>query len=150
MEITCSRDSRTIDERAHRAVLWMSWFVAVLSFVGCSLAPPRGPPHHFANSNDAAEQFSLKHYCPLYRVRAEPIERIPLAPASIAADGERYAMWREAALSRAGTQHFTLLDGCGERAVYKCWSGFSGEACMEEASGALVVQDESPPALGDP
>lgn len=102
---------------------------------GC-LSASRGVP-----PDDVRATFANEHDCPLYRVGAQLVDTTPPAPSVIAADRERYAMWRDAAFLRARNQHYVLVRGCEERALYKCWYDFGGEICVEHPPAAELAND---------
>jgi hypothetical protein len=92
--------------------------LALLLLAGC--AGRRSPPP----VDQARLQFSREAYCPLRRVVAERVVPMPEAPARIARDAERLAMWR-AAHQRDGLddpRQTIAVTGCGERSTYACWA----------------------------
>jgi hypothetical protein len=71
----------------------------------------------------ASRQFSHDAYCPIDRVSAERSVPVPVAPAAIARDPERAAMWREAHEHAVleDARQVIAVDGCGEQTAYACW-----------------------------
>jgi hypothetical protein len=73
--------------------------------------------------DQARIEFSRDHYCPLQRVTGRAADAIAPPPsAAIAQDPERLAMWRTAAVKRAGPRRLVAVNGCGEQALYACWT----------------------------
>ena len=90
------------------------------AFVGAGCGGRATPPP----VDQARLQFSRETFCPLHRVTAGRRFEMPAAPARIASDAERLAMWR-AAHERAGledSRQTVAVTGCGERATYVCWA----------------------------
>jgi hypothetical protein len=115
-------------------VIALGPFAAVVATPACTNAS-RPPP------DDARTTFATEHYCPAYRVGVQVVDTTPPAPPAIAADRERWAMWRDAALVRAREQHYLLARGCEEYAVYKCWYDYGREICIDQPPGAPLVND---------
>jgi hypothetical protein len=82
-------------------------------------------------TREARRLLSEAAYCPLARVHARILDPTPPPPPEIAADTERFAMWREAAKDRLDTQpkKFVVAVGCGEHARFACWP--RDHTCME-------------------
>jgi len=106
---------------------WLACIALMLLLVSpCACAAGLRSP---AAEQQAARQFSRDAYCPIDRVAAARSIPIPAAPAAIARDPEREAMWREAR-ERAVLQderQVIAVDGCGEQIAYACWDMGSWE-----------------------
>jgi hypothetical protein len=127
---------------------------SVLALLGCEIVP-HGP----ATADQARRDFSSNAFCPMGRVMAERVEPVPPAPAAIARDAERLAMWRETFETRAqqSLKQTIVVSGCGESTTYTCydWVGhrtgrhgrryrvFLGTACLEMGEPAQPVSTRS-------
>jgi hypothetical protein len=133
------RTARRMADRSSRGVVLV---VAVAALTACEIAP-----HGTATADQARRDFSATAYCPLDRVEAAPVVRVPRAPGPIASDPERMAMWRKAFTTEGDPQarQTIAVSGCGDRATYACWDRvgwepgrhgrrvvYAGTSCLEE------------------
>jgi hypothetical protein len=83
------------------------------------LKDPRDP----TATQAAADRFRTDYFCPIDRIAATRLVPMPRAPAEIADDPERYALWEDTWKMRAITDPRMLVrvDGCGARKMYTCW-----------------------------
>jgi hypothetical protein len=125
-----------------RTLVGVTLFVSLLGMSACS-------PSWVSTRNQARLNFSRSHYCPLGRVAGASADTLAPPPSrAIADDPARLAMWRAAAIKRAGPRHLVAVSGCGERALYACWSfgGFepSGRGTRYRTVGASCIEEDEP------
>jgi hypothetical protein len=97
--------------------------------------PPLSP------ADEARSLYSKKEFCPLHRVEAGTLVRMPTPPPKIAQDPERYAMWRAAQDRRlaANPRQLIAVSGCDEdTALYECASLLARDTSGRHATWAYL------------
>jgi len=119
---------------------------AIVALAACAAAPVRG-----GTVEQAREQFAWAASCPEEEVRVERISAAPPAPAAIARNPERLAMWRASFGTSVDpkARQTIAVSGCGESDTYMCWDWgwyvagpdgrpefvYKGTACNEALDG---------------
>jgi hypothetical protein len=90
---------------------------------GCGEREDLNDPRDATTTQAAARQFASDDFCPIDRITATRLVPTPPAPADIADDPERFALWEESWNMKARTDPRMLVavDGCGARRMYTCW-----------------------------
>jgi hypothetical protein len=117
---------------------------------GCSekgdLSDPRDP----TATQAAADRYSTDYFCPIDRVTATRLVPTPPAPAEIADDPERFALWEDTSKMRAITDPRMLfaVTGCGTHQMYTCWEfsipggvNTTGRGSRRDVWGATCLQE---------
>jgi hypothetical protein len=97
--------------------------LACLASLACGERGDLNDPRDATVTQAAARRYGRDAVCPIDRITATRLVPTPPAPAAIADDPERFALWEDSWDMRARTdpRMLVMVDGCGAQRMYTCW-----------------------------